>query len=657
MDTSVNPLNLLNQLETPPSSSTPSPPGASLPSNYGSTISTATNVLGQLQQPGTSQPQAPAHSPNLLERLLPTAGSILGGLASGALDIGTGGAALALDPAIAGLGGAAGKALENAMTGQKVLQGNDVTSGVEGAVGQGIGMGASKLLGEGGNILAKSAENKVASQAEENAGKASVNQAQAFKNNYGVINDKLQNSLNLGKNASLVNQLGYDGTDPYQMQHVSQGGLEINNVVNDALQKSKPIDMSGFNNQIYENMRRDGITDLSTSPLGKAMADAGIVPDGGVPDELSAPQARSLGQSVNLQMRNIANSIEYADRAGNKTVANELQHQYDNLNSVYNDVQDKIFTNNPEVDSAIKNANVSDEDRDALVQNYGEKLGNNVADTINNAQSGKELVSAMRPFAQMNEASKMAINDIENGVATPRAVARAKGTATAEQPGNLLSSKNVLGAGSLLEGTLGHHPAFLGLPLAAKAIQDPAVMAGAGSVLSKIGGSFLPAAAAQVVANSPNDVATANNGSRVTPMDFNNTNSPLSIAIQQSLDMPGLGGLQNLASLVPAAQKVAGAESAYQNYLNELNLAGGAQGPLGGILSRLGETITGGPASLFGSNLGASQGALQSAETNAGLTPGMVPSIMQSQPTAQAASNGAVNNIQSLLGALESPTQ
>ena len=116
-------------------------------------VSGGSSALGTLPVTGApdTSASAPAAQPqkgNWFTHLLPTAGSIIGGIAGiplNALDAFTGVGGTAANIALAGAGGAGGKALEN------YLEGNKISSGVAGeaalgAAGQGVGEAASFIV-------------------------------------------------------------------------------------------------------------------------------------------------------------------------------------------------------------------------------------------------------------------------------------------------------------------------------------------------------------------------------------------------------------------------------------------------------------------------------------------------------------------------------
>jgi len=105
------------------------------------------NPMGLAQSANAGQPAQPQQpKANWLERLLPTAGSILGGIA------GTFVSPIAGSAAGAGLGGALGQQLENTLTGQKQ---STMAAGLENAVGGALGGIGGKVLSAGAGAASR----------------------------------------------------------------------------------------------------------------------------------------------------------------------------------------------------------------------------------------------------------------------------------------------------------------------------------------------------------------------------------------------------------------------------------------------------------------------------------------------------------------------
>jgi hypothetical protein len=595
------------------------------------------------QQTPATQPTT--GGPNLLERLLPTIGGVGGGLLAGGLDLVTGGAAIPFDAAIAGAGSALGKGAENLVTHQGL--GNGVlSSGLEGAVGQGLGEGAGALLGKAGGVLGNVSKSMAdsqaatASQAAQDAeDQAAVDEANATKNNFGGVKPSTQAANSLNDNQALFKSFGVDSTDPVALNHAAKGGLFIDNIDKEALSLGQPIKTTDL-------ISSNDIT-KATPEEQQALSDSGIItPEGTMSNEVTPLQANQFAQSLNTQVRDAKILMDNA-QANSPADYNALKQNYNSLNTLYKNVQNVAST--PEVNEAVAARTITPAEKAQLVSQYGQKEADYIEDKVNSAQTHQDLVSAKLPFAQMDNVSKAAMRDLQ-ATGTARNVARVKGAVKSQTNGNLLSPDNVVGAGSLFEGTLGHHPLALAAPIIMKALENPAVVGGAGRALTSLGGSAIPGAVGAIVGNTPNDVAGPAGQSNAIVNNVPNETNPFQTAIISAL-LNGNSGALN--PLYKDEATLNAAQAAEQNLANNFNLAGGAQGPLGGILSRLGSSLTGGEASRYGSQAQADQQAIANAEqlmTGSNVSPQSisVPQITENQSAAQA----SLGNIQSLIQAL-----
>lgn len=576
--------------------------------------------------------------PNFLERMLPTAGGILGGIAGEGLDVFGGGIVGAAG------GSALGKTLENRLTGQGLGTGVG-TSAIEGGAGQaggqllgGVLKGAGGLLAKyGANDAAKVASDEAATTAAKTASdnsQAIIDHAAATKNNYGVLNPKLQTQLKLGTNQKFVDSMGFDSTNPYHMQNVSNAGLELNKVVDNALQSAGNINTKGMGNDLFESMKQAGSTDFRQTPLGKAAVAAGVDPgETGrdlIPEQMPATQLRRMQQYIGTEIGNTQKIINNAENTGmyNK----DAEAQLSSLQGIYKNLGSKL-SGNPDIDSAIKNAQFTPEDQDALSQQYGPKLAKFLSDKVSGAQSYDDIVSEMKKFAQMDTASRLSIDDIEDATGSDRSLARAKvaGQEGIPQPANNPTPKP---SDHLTEAvahalTGNRTGAVRSLLSAVGTAKGPAAEK-TSSILNRIA-KFVPPAA-QVVANSPNDIPQQGGGMNPsmtagTPMQPGaqppqgsfTTGMPAASPVDQ-LYQQLLSTLQNgqanpllptsptaisasttgLGALAPYLQKAAVANTALQSLMQEYQQAGGGQGLGGGVLNTLGQTLSGGPGSLLG---------------------------------------------------------
>src|SRR5208282_3367979 len=106
--------------------------------------------------------------------------------------------------------------------------------------------------------------------------------------------------------------------------------------------------------------------------------------------------------------------------------------------------------------------------------------------------------------------------------------------------------------------------------------------------------------------------------------------------------------LQQLGTLLPLAQKYQAAQAALQQAGQYYNLAGGAQGTIPGLLTRIGSLFSGSAANSYQKQAQQATAALQAL----GIQSPALPSIYQNQPAAQQTMTG----IQNMLGQIPVPT-
>lgn len=612
--------------------------------SQGSTIDQAKQALA----PQTGIPSAaPADSGNFLTHLLPTAGGILGGLLGiplNALDAVSGVGGTALDAALAGGGSAAGKALENVLEGKDA--GNDVlSSGLEGAAGQGVGEGVGALLGAGGKLLGGAADNLAANAADKAAGDVASKV-------YGAIPKGLRQAHDLTGSLQLASELGLDHTNPQSLVDAGKNANEIlNNSVNDALGMAGPVDASG-----YTQMVKDALT--SRNALG------GIDPVAIAKGRFGLPNtpAAKLLQQLNGYAEGIAGTHSdptavrgllqqvgraYSDAEPTVTALTGAKDpiqvaSHDALGEVYNNLKGLLY-NRPEVA-----ANFAKLEGNILPEDVGGNaaLATKLNDVLQGAQNHQPVLDALQQYGNLRNIGSDALTATKGLVGN--AAPAAGGIASKLKLPSLID----LAGGA--ETLFGHNPvAGGGMMLANHLAQNPAALSGAGSILTKLGASALPAIAGQVVANSPNDVAgPAGAGSAITTNgnpSMNPQNSILYQALNEAIQNPLNGGLSQVGSLLPMVQRANQAQAAEQSLANDFNTAGGAQGPLGGILSRLGATLTGGEAASYPAQAAAdAQAIAQATGAPVQQIEAALPKTTQNQSAAQA----SLGNIQSLIQAL-----
>ena len=617
--------------------------------------STADQASQQSPQQSSVNPTNATHS-SLLQRLLPTGAGIIGSIIGAALAPETGGLSLAIPALAAGAGSAGGKVAENATEGKNLGSGA-IASGVEGAAGQGVASGAGALLGKaggaltdiGGNMADKAAAKvaQVASDANAQSDtQAALDEANAIRNNYGGVKPGVQSANNLSDNLDLLKKFGVDHTDPNAMQAASKGGLFINDIDNAALASGNPIKTTDL-------LTSKNILD-ATPEEQQALASSGIItPEGAMPNTITPVQANKFAQDLNGQLRDLKATMDNAQANGRINDYTAAKQQYNILSKTYENAQKLAST--PEVDATISARTISPEEKEGLVQQFGQAQADHIENAVNSAKTHQDLVNAKLPFAQMNTISKQALGDMQ-AQGTPRALARTKAdiAPTSSQPnGNIMSGDNLVKAGSLLEGTVGGHPLALAAPLVMKAAENPAVVKGVGGILSSLGGDSLGANLArtvpsQIVTNSPNDVAgPASTNNDIVSSTMDDANNPFNLAIESAL-LNGNSGALN--SLLGGQQKLNAATAAEKNLDQIYNQAGGAQGPLGGRLGILGSLFTGGESGSYNAQAQADAEAIAQAT---GQTPQAVQAELPKLTQDQSAAQASLGNIQSLIQALQ----
>ena len=585
------------------------------------------NPYGFSQVQSTQQqPQKPKE--NWFERLLPTIGSIAAPVIGAALAPETGGLSLLAAAALSGAGAGAGKAAENIVTGQGVGQGvlGEAAGGFGGGLAGGIaGKGISALGGlaekTGAGMLTKAA-----TAAEQAAEPTVITQLQKdlalekkLSANFGSITPRLQgeSGFALKTNAQKVQDFGFDKTSPQDMNTVSKAGLEMNAVLDQGLQKSKPVSTEGFLKNIIDT---GGAYDMSANqtPLGKALIASKIpLPETGgkLPAVFEATDMRKVSQNIGTQLRNLQTKINAATSQGNiGTDVQALEQQHMDLLKLKDTIDTRLYTKNSVVNNSINNFKSTPEQRATWVSTYGNKLGNHIADTLDNATSAKEVVGAMKPFAQMGHASNMAIDDIKN-VAGTRSILRnklalqeAEAAAGGTPPPPPVQPNEAANTLSTVAPKLG--AIAKGFNAAA---QSPATAKGLkkfGPVLERAGKFGAPAGAA--IGTLGGLVAAPVGGANMNQQQGTGAQQqPITELFKQLLaqEQAGAGLTNNSGALLSALQALAGPAQqtqmlgqAQQGLQQGFQNAGGPQGLLGGGLTNLTGLIPGTAANQYQRN-------------------------------------------------------
>jgi hypothetical protein len=608
-------------------------PGVSMPNVQTSQNPTAsmgdiTSALGN-NQPATVKAPTANDNENWLTRLLPTAGSIIGGI-GGALIPGLGETGIG-EVGGAGVGSALGKGLEDLLTGKQA--GADVLgAGAEGLAGGALGKGAEAAIGAVGKGLAGVGAKGISAADEATQAANTSAQALATKLNYGGISSKIQKDLNLGSNQKVLEGLGYDPTNPFDMQKAAQAGKILDAKYDAALATTKPVDMTGFTKGIYNTLKTSGGTDLTSSPIGKALADFENPGNGELREitgSMNPTDVRDLQQAIGTQIGNTQRIVNNSELLGQTNV--QAESDLSALHQMYDELGGKIKT--PELDAALSGQSVTPEERQQFITQFGENHGNQLADTIDNSSNADDYLKPMQQYSQMNSASKMATDDILNATGTQSAVQRGKfgsigspvtpqqimqatkGSATVDAEGNPIA--NVAAATG--------HPIISAAGKAFNALNPAAGgarSAGAiklGNLLERIAPKAGLTAGA-LVGTSPNMGGEANTNTAVgqggivqnlpqtndVASMLSSTNPTVQLlgtdllraehpVLGQSSVLGGAGDLESAGGL----NKVNTAQSQLAALVNMLNQAGGAQGPIGGNLAKFSSMFTGGPAANY----------------------------------------------------------
>jgi hypothetical protein len=626
--------------------------------------------LGQYEPNGNGSPKSGANDGPQApwwERALPTAGGIVGSIGGDILGgIAAPFTAGVVNPwdtstVLSGVLSGAGKAAENGLTGQSLDKGVMSTALANAGgnlAGEGIGFVGGKVLKGATGALGKIVDNRAAQSDADKAAQASIDEAATIKNNYGGVKPGVQSANNLSGNLDLLKQFGVDHTDPQAMADASKGGLFINDIDNAALATGAPVKTTDL-------ISSHDITTASPEEQ-QALVNSGIItPEGRLPDTVTPVQANQFAQELNGQLRDLKATMDNAQANGRVADYNAAKLQYSNLDKMYKNVQNVAAT--PEVNTTIASRTISPEEKQSLVDQFGQQEADHIEQAVNNAQNHQDLVNAKLPFAQMNTISKQALQDMK-ATATPRALARTKADVTAPET----AASGGKGAGLLDAAAVTAAPFTHGaslavlLPHVIQMAKNPETQQNAYNLLSKVTGSatakkmvpLLLRTAGVMGANLPNDAASPvsdtmgvnNDSTNGNPMQPQAQVNPLEQAYNAALLHPYMpGALSVLQTLAPVMQKEQAASSAINTLGQNFANAGGAQGLEGGLMTKLSGLMPGSAANTYNRQQGSTAALL------AQLLGGSPETYMQSMPqftqTQQTAQPG-MNNLSSILGSL-----
>lgn len=603
----------------------------------------------QMQPDPNTAPTPTGSQPNFFEKLLPTAGSILGGLITAPFELAPGlGTALNIGGAAAG--GALGKFLENKLTGQ--AGGNDVlSSGLEGAVGQGSGALLGGLLKGGMGLLGRAADTGATKLVQGQFAKGALTSEDAAAlNNMGITN------------ADQVGQIA---------PHITQANGALSQGVRRGLGESgMGVDVTGLDQIAKNSLAEQGASPRAIDTVGQNLTNA---TNNMVPGSVTQIAQKGGGSTFSYEPGALQNAVpdyvfnqtqkmqslaaEAANKAFDKSgaVINSDEYaKYKAYQALGNELQNRTFGgDNPIPLSEENKAQIL---QDLLpIKDINPQAYNYHVQQVTNAQNLQDLRPIQAPIVRASQALN----------ATNNAASRA---------GGLSATDVVKMAAPLVGNTAAGLPGMAG-GLALSALGTKAADKIGATTLSKVSdlltnptmqkivkeGTSVPT---QVVANAPNYVDNNQNpggnigmapGTSPEVNPYMTTGggvglSPMTLALQT-----GLLGLQDpylassyaplIQSTIPAIQKATAAQAALRGLEGTFQQAGGGQGLFGGLLSRLGGALTGGPAQLY-----SQQAADLGKQLNAlGVPITSLPQLTNTTPAAQSGF-GTIQDIINSLG-------
>jgi hypothetical protein len=661
-----------------------------------------------------AQPQG-----NWLEKLLPTIGGIGGGVL-GALIPGLGETGIS-EVGGASAGSALGQKFENMLTGSK---GSTLGAGVLGGVGTLGGMGLGRVIGQvakdavpateqAAGIAAKPATGIVGMMSRRGAAAQGatdqLGETQNLVNEFGgaMPSGNEQATRAFGDVLDHARQLGIDTTKPgvpqAMLDHSNQGLALYGGAKRAILTNAGPVDMSqmdqvlkdaveknvgaiGANGKnisagqpVYEQLRGNFQSGVVGSKAGSA-ASGDITGETAVDPQTAFQYVSSLGKQVGQDQAKL--SAQTRSLASGGVPDPGLEKQLQLSQDLYNGAKNILYKRpevtqaisdfkaaapggviTPDIISATAKAGPADTGIPIGDINPNSPLAKQVADNLNNATSGQDILTEEAKLIRMNSIAKDAVNHNTQALATPAALQQAK--AAAGQATNTGSNLvNTAGAvvnphAGLVKGALnvvtGKNPAVDRVGAGLLGLLTKSVGPNNSGSLIKVlsqAAALSPTVAnagGTTMQNQPNGQSTdampggpqlatgqpANVGNLISQLDAMLQADPL---LASSL-APVIQGL------IAPQQKINVAQGALQNYDRTLQQAGGGQGTLLGGLSQLGGMLTGGPQA----QVGPQATALRQALDAAGYSNAYIPT----QTATAGAAAGGMSNLQSILGQLQ----
>lgn len=623
-------------------------------------ISQLPSIPQNTAQSAPSTPTQPTKHPGFFERILPTAGSILGGIGGTIFGGPVGGIAGAAG------GGGIGQELENLLTG-----GNQSTkaAAIEGGAGQAvggiIGKGLSTLAGKVIAPLAeKGATQLVGAQAK---GQLTGDIAHYLTghgftdlNKAGQMADVLTGSA-AGQNADIEGKAILNKFVEDTLRNNGPQKVDITDLTMPKLAGKNPrlgeITAEGNNNLLQNSITKNSLSD---TPQAQAIRTRINSITNGLPQDINGMTDNMSALDFQRQTARLANEHfqDYIDSGRQNANALNMSKTYQDISSA---LKDKL---------GLSKIAVSDEDKQALAKDvlkFGSNINPDAAQKIANVIGGaKELtLGDVRGLEQNWVTVKRALQTIADQAN------KNFGTGTADIARSTLPLAGAvtgMGGKKSLLGTIG------GLATASPSADSK--IAGVLSGLSdksqgKVVQKILPLAtrAGTVAAfNLPNMAQGGPQQTTNLPQSSNiNTGNvmqnPLTQLYSDLLTQEQASPYnfaQSLApvlsQLAPVIQKQQLAAPAVSDALSTYYGAGGPQGEGGGLLSQLTGLIPGTPAYTYAHQRAASSALLGQI---LGIKPeeaqGLMPSLMQT-PEAAAPQISGLTGISGILGGLPTPS-
>lgn len=588
-----------------------------------------------------AQPGPSGNQPNWWEKLLPTAGGIVGGT--------IGDIALPFAGGFAGgaLGGAGGQMLEDWLTHQsltKNLAGAALSNGIGNAIGGGIGWDGSKALGLIGG--------KLATDAAETAGTAATDTgAQVAKR--GILGNAAVNSLmrqfggNLTKEDSAA-LLDKGVTNAEQLKSIipeitgktGGEGAAFTNAVDTAMSNtSKTVDISNEAKN-WPDMLDPHTASLADKP--KALQSIS-----NVVNNTFKNIAKASGKSVSeVETRGVTNpnlismesgalkdvntgalyqEAQKLQKLGN-TIADSAPKDFagnitDPIKSAQADVY-KTLGNRLE-QAATSNAPLTAADKASLmdsisnIEKVNPKVYNSLKTDISNAKGWQDMVGHQSLWVRASQALKAVSNTANRTVGVTPADIAAGTAGNIRSPGDLAKAT----IGSIIKGPTINRAETKGANFLAQLARRGSSANGAKvlKLLARIPAVSAANAAAGNLSNpinrpNANVQAQNNQNSAINNTGGNPMNSPLAEVFNQYANLmqeaPAVYGPMvgaSLAQMAPLMQKYTTAAPLIQELQQQYP---GAQGPMGGLEMALGRFMPGSPYNTYLNTQNAAQSAL-----------------------------------------------